>query len=195
MPKQEVYTFADILNWDEEEQMELIDGELFMMAPPSSSHQFIVAEMLRQFGNYLEGKKCRIAAAPFGVRLFEKAGDNPENVDTMVEPDLIVMCDTTKIDSQGYKGAPDLIVEVLSPSTMRHDRLVKFNLYQKAGVKEYWIVDPKNKSVQVFLRDGKYLRLDEDYSEKDIAKVNVLENCMIDLKKVFAAADESQYNS
>ena len=143
-------------------------------------------ELSRQLANFLEGKKCKVYPAPFAVRLFEKDGDTPEDVDTMVEPDISVVCDHDKLDKHGCKGAPDLVVEVLSPSTRRHDRLIKLDLYQRAGVKEYWIVDPDSQSVQVFLQDdNSSLRLHEDYGREDIAKVNVLDGCFIELSKVF----------
>ena len=112
-------------------------------------------------------------------------GKGPEDVDTMVEPDISVVCDQDKLDSRGCKGAPDLVIEILSPSTRRHDRLVKLGLYQKAGVLEYWIVDPENKSVQVFLLNKGLLLPEEDYGQEDIAKVNVLDGCFVELSKVF----------
>ena len=184
--KKERYTFADVLTWGEDERIEIINGEAFLMATPSARHQEVCFEIGRQLGNFLEGKSCRVYPAPFGVRLFEQDGDRPEDVDTLVEPDISVVCDRSKIDKQGCKGAPDLIVEVLSPSTQRHDRLVKLNLYQRAGVREYWIADPENETVQVMLLDGGALHLHEVYGRRDIARVNVLEGCFIDLEKVFA---------
>ncbi|HJG87487.1 Uma2 family endonuclease [Pseudoflavonifractor capillosus] len=185
LPKEERYTLADVLTWDEQERAELIDGALVMMAPPSRIHQKISAELGRQLGNYLEGKKCEVYAAPFAVRLFEKAGDRPEDVDTLVEPDLSVICDPGKLDDMGCKGAPDLIIEILSPSTQRHDRLTKYNLYQRAGVREYWIVDPAARSIQSFvLEDGHYTAAGFG-SPGDVLKVNVLEGCFIELSKVF----------
>lgn len=184
--KQERYTFEDILTWDEGERIEIINGEAFMMATPSSRHQEISGELFRQLANFLEGKQCRVYSAPFGVRLFERDGDRPEEVDTMVEPDISVVCDRGKIDKCGCKGAPDLIIEILSPSTRRHDRLVKLNLYQRAGVREYWMADPDNQSVQVFTLDGGVLKIREDYGPGDVARVNVLEGCFIDLEKVFS---------
>ena len=183
LPKEERYTLADVLTWDEQERAELIDGALVMMAPPSRIHQKISAELGRQLGNYLEGKKCEVYAAPFAVRLFEKAGDRPE--DALVEPDLSVICDPGKLDDMGCKGAPDLIIEILSPSTQRHDRLTKYNLYQRAGVREYWIVDPAARSIQSFvLEDGHYTAAGFG-SPGDVLKVNVLEGCFIELSKVF----------
>lgn len=185
LPKEERYTLADVLTWDEQERAELIDGALVMMAPPSRIHQKISAELGRQLGNYLEGKKCEVYAAPFAVRLFEKAGDRPEDVDTLVEPDLSVICDPGKLDDMGCKGAPGLIIEILSPSTQRHDRLTKYNLYQRAGVREYWIVDPAARSIQSFvLEDGHYTAAGFG-SPGDVLKVNVLEGCFIELSKVF----------
>ncbi len=181
------YTFADCLTWGESQHIEIINGEAVMMAPPTRIHQEILMELSRQLANFLEGKKYKVYPAPFAVRLLEKDGDAPDDVDTMVEPDISVVCDHDKLDEYGCKGAPDLVVEILSPSTQRNDRLTKFNLYQRTGVREYWIVDPENKNIQVFLLDGNALHPHEVYSEKDIAKVSVLDGCFIELSKVFPA--------
>lgn len=180
------FTFADVLAWPDDERAELIDGTPVMMAPPpSSTHQEISGALFAQLYNYLDGKQCRVYAAPFAVRLFEKDGDSPEDVDTMVEPDLSVICDRSKIDKQGCKGAPDMVIEILSPSTRRHDRLVKMDIYQRAGVREYWIVNPEDKTVQVYTLNDGILRPHEDYGQEDVAKVNVLDGCFIELSKVF----------
>lgn len=180
------YTFADVLAWEENDRIEIINGEAVMMAPPSRVHQEISGEIFRQLANYLEGKKCRVYAAPFAVRLFERDGEAPEDIDTMVEPDLSVVCDSDKLDKHGCKGAPDMVIEILSPSTRRHDRLVKLGLYQRAGVREYWIVNPDEQTVQVFTQDdGGSLRLTEEYERGSVAKVNALEGCFIELGKVF----------
>ena len=180
------YTFADCLTWREDERIEIINGGAVMMAPPSTAHQLISGELYRQLANYLEGKKCRAIPAPFAVRLFEKEGDKPDNVDTVVEPDISVVCDHDKLDKHGCKGAPDMVIEILSPSTQRHDQLVKLGLYQRAGVREYWIVDPENKTVRVVLLDnGGAFQLHEIYSRDEVAKVNILEGCFIELAKVF----------
>ena len=121
-----------------------------------------------------------------GVRLFARDGDGPEDVDTLVEPDISVVCDRSKLDQHGCKGAPEMVIEILSPSTLRHDRLVKLNLYDQAGVLEYWIVDPQNRAVQVFRRDGgAALRICEEYGHTQVAKVSVLDGCFLELSKVF----------
>ena len=182
------YTFADVLSWDDGERAELIDGEVFLMAPsPSRGHQRISFEICRQLGNYLEGKRCQAYSAPFDVRLFERDGDTPEDVDTVVEPDIIAVCDPSKLDDRGCKGAPDMVMEILSPSTQRHDRLVKLGLYQRAGVREYWIVNPEDQTVQVMLLDNDgILQLNEVYDRRGVAKVNVLDGCFIELEKVFS---------
>ena len=185
LPSEERYTFADALTWDESERVELIEGIPVMMSPPTRIHQKISIELARQLSNYLEGKKCEVYAAPFAVRLFEKANDRPEQVDTMVEPDLSIICDPDKLDKYGCKGAPDLIIEILSPSTQRHDRMVKYNLYQRAGVREYWMVDPALQTVQVGILEGNVYKIHGVYTAQDIVKVNVLDGCFIELSKVF----------
>ena len=181
------YTFADVLSWGEDERIEIINGEAFMMATPTTTHQIISGEIFRQLSNYLEGKKCKAISAPFGVRLFEQNGDKPEDVGTVVEPDISIICDREKLDKYGCKGAPDMVVEVLSPSSLRHDRFIKLNLYQRAGVREYWIVDPENRAVQVFLQGGNgTFRIFDEYGRHDVVKVNILDGCFIELSKVFS---------
>lgn len=181
------YTFADVLAWPDDERAELIDGEAVLMAPaPTTAHQLISGELFGQLHSYLKGKKCKVISAPFDVRLFEQDGDSPEDIDTVVDPDISIVCDPSKLDEHGCKGAPDMVVEILSPSTQRHDRLVKLGLYQRAGVREYWIVSPEERTVQVFLyKDGSLLP-HEVYSREDVAKVNVLDGCFIELSKVFS---------
>ncbi len=184
--EQERYTFADVLTWEENDRIELIDGEAYMMAPPSRAHQKISGELFGQLRDYLKGKTCEVYHAPFAVRPFERDGEYPEDVDTLVEPDISVVCDPSKLDDIGCKGAPDLVMEILSPSTTRHDRFTKFNLYQRAGVREYWIVDPRDKTVQVFvLEEGRYATKDFG-TTGDTVRVNVLEDCTIDLSLVFS---------
>jgi Uma2 family endonuclease len=176
------YTYADYLEWDEGVRCEIIDGEALMMAPLSRMHQGISGELFFKIKSFLVGKPCKVYPAPFAVRLNPKE-DNRD--DTVLEPDITVICDPSKLDDRGCNGAPDLVVEILSPSTARHDRIVKFRKYQAAGVREYWIVDPDTKSVQVFiLNDGQYIA--STYDDTDTAPISVLPGCEIKLADVFA---------
>jgi Uma2 family endonuclease len=148
-----------------------------MMAPPTRQHQAVLGEIYRQIANFLEGKPWEIYPAPFGVRLYKEK-------DTVFLPDITVVCDTSKLNSNGCEGAPDFVVEVLSPSTSRYDRFTKFNEYLHAGVLEYWIVDPTDKTVSVhWLKDETYTT--EVYSDLDVAWSRVLEGCSVDLSLVF----------
>ena len=150
-PNANYYTYADYLTWDEGERVEILYGEPVMSPAPNRRHQDISRQLVRQIGNFLDGKPCKLYYAPFDVRLFEKDGDPPEDVDTVVQPDIAVICDESKLDDAGCKGAPDLIIEILSQSTRTHDKTRKYRLYQRAGVREYWIVDPVHKAVQSLL--------------------------------------------
>lgn len=188
--EKEYYTLADVLAWDEGERAEIIDGEVFLMGAPSSVHQEIMVELVFQLHAYLKGKKCRVYPAPYSVRLFEMDGDDPRDVDTVVEPDISVVCDRNKIDKNGCKGAPDMVIEILSPSTRRHDQMTKLNLYRRAGVREYWIVDPEAKVVlALLLEHGNYF-VKQTGTAGDKMKVNVLEDCEIDLTDVFPEQTE-----
>ena len=179
------YTYKDYSSWSEEERWELIDGVPYMQATPLRIHQEIVTELLRQIANYLFDKPCKVYPSPFSVRL-PKENEKDEEIYTVVEPDIAVICDETKLDDKGCKGAPDLIIEIVSPSSGKRDRLIKFNKYKEAGVKEYWIVDPQDKFVSVFKleADNNYGRI-ELYSEEDDVKVGIFKDLTVNLKEVF----------
>jgi len=179
--EKEYYTYADYCTWDDSERWELIEGVPHAMSPaPSRVHQEISGNLHNQLYNFLKGKPCKVYHAPFDVRLNASKTD-----DTVVQPDLLVVCDQSKLDGAGCKGAPDMIIEILSPSTSRHDRIIKFQLYQKAEVQEYWTVDPDTKSLQTYVLDnGRYYAT--TYTEADIAPIQVLEGCNIDLSEIFA---------
>lgn len=186
VPQEKRYTVADVMEWNDGERWELISGVPVMMAPPARIHQKISGEIFAQLHEYLKDKTCEVYPAPFAVRLFEQEHDTPKSVNTLVEPDISVICDLSKLDDTGCKGAPDLIIEVLSPSSQRHDRVTKFNLYLNAGVREYWIVDPVQKDVQSFvLEDGRFAAKEFGTSGDQI-RVNVLDGCTIDLSLVFS---------
>jgi len=154
---QQKYTYADYLKWPEDGRWELIDGEPYAMTAPQRLHQDIVFELGRQVGNYLQGKPCKGYTAPFDVRLPRK-DEADANVETVVQPDLSVICDPAKLDKQGCRGAPDWIVEVLSPSTALKDMNTKRSLYQLHGVQEYWIIHPEDRWILVYTLDeqGRY---------------------------------------
>jgi Uma2 family endonuclease len=176
------YTYADYLEWDENLRAEIIDGEVNMLATPTSDHQAVSMELSIQLGNFLKGKPCKVYAAPFSVRLFPKEDASD---DLVLEPDIAVICDASKIDKRGCNGAPDFIIEILSPSSLKYDRLVKFRKYQQAGVREYWIVDPETKLVQVNILDNGWYRTSV-YDDTEKAPVSVLAGCEINLAEVFA---------
>lgn len=185
LPKSEQkYSYADYLTWNEDGRWEILDGVPYMQAAPSRIHQEISMELATQFHTYLKGKKCRVFAAPFCVRLDVEKNDN--EIKNVVEPDITIVCDNSKLDERGCNGAPDMIIEILSPSTGKNDKLIKFNQYEKAGVKEYWIVEPDQKLVSVFLLQstGRYGR-PEIYSEEDSIKVSIFKDLEIDLKTIF----------
>jgi Uma2 family endonuclease len=148
--KEKSYTYADILEMDEHTRAEIIDGELFMMAPPSTGHQIISRELVGQLWQFLRGKPCQVFPAPFGVRLFPREDLRD---DTFLEPDIVVVCDPAKLTKAGCEGAPDMVVEILSPSNTRHEMLLKFKKYLAAGVREYWVVDGDEKTVEIHVFD------------------------------------------
>ena len=164
-PQERQYSYADLLEWDEDVRYELYNGLPVALASPSSIHQMVSGDLFSQFYIYLKDKGCQVFSAPLDVRLFEKKGESPENVSTVVQPDLVV--------------------EITSNSTHRIDRLTKFNLYQRAGVREFWIVDPSTRIVSVYtLKDGAY-HTAAVYSSDTIIPVHVLAGCEIDLSTVF----------
>ena len=186
LPKQEhKYTYKEYLEWPESERWELHNGVPVMQAAPSWQHQAICFELGRQFGNYLSGKSCRAFTAPFDLIIPEETGSE-ENSISVVQPDLLVVCDKSGLKGTGYFGVPDLIIEICSPSTVRNDKVWKFNKYEKSGVKEYWIVEPEGKFISVFtLQDNERYGRPEIYTEEDKIKISVLENLIVDLSTVF----------
>lgn len=154
------YTYADYLTWPDTQSGELINGAAYIREPPapSPSHQEIVVELSRQVANALQGKSCRVYTAPFDVRL-PKSNEKDDDVDTVVQPDLLIVSDRQKVDGRGMRGAPDWIVEVLSPSTSSHDRVVKLPVYERAGVREVWLIHPIDHTVAIYrLEKGRYGR-------------------------------------
>jgi Uma2 family endonuclease len=186
--KKDHYTFADYLTWgDVDFWAEIIDGELYMLNTPVTAHQRICFELSGQLRDFLK-KTPGIAEAffaPYAVRLFPK----PDNSDDVVlQPDIIVVCDPAKVDDYSCNGAPDLVVEILSPSTASHDRMFKRHQYLKAGVREYWIIDPVRKTVEVNILDttsGEHQYVAVLYDNTETIAVSILPGCEISLPDVF----------
>ena len=172
--KEKHYTYADYLTWPDDARYELIDGEAFLMAPaPLIEHQEVAGEVFRQLANQLDGKPCRPYIAPVDVRL-PRNDEADAAIDTVVQPDVLVVCDPSKIDRRGVRGAPDWLLEVLSPSTAAHDQIAKRRTYERAGVREYWLVHPGDRTLTVYALDnGQYGRPDI-YELKDETPIGML---------------------
>jgi len=185
------YTYADYLTWLDDKRRELINGFIHLMSAPVRIHAQISRELSILIGTFIKKRKgkCQIYYAPFDVRLPLHGSKEDDKVYDVVQPDICVICDLSKLDDKGCIGAPDLIVEVLSPSTLKYDWNYKFNLYEVAGVREYWIVDPKAKMVNVFLLqpDGKY-DLGTVYECNQKAPVRIFDGLEIDLNELFENA-------
>ncbi|MDR2183223.1 MAG: Uma2 family endonuclease [Clostridiales bacterium] len=194
------YTYADLLNWPEDERWELIDGVPYLMgsaygadaphamASPNRKHQKISANLIREFSTYLKDKTCEVYHAPFDVRLYADKSDKDDkgSDDTVVQPDLLVVCDLDKLaDGKAVKGAPDLVVEVLSPSNSNLDTTKKFQKYHDARVPEIWFIDPEFDKIQIFrlINDNYVISL---YGAQDIVPVGILPGFEIDMKEVFS---------
>jgi Uma2 family endonuclease len=180
------YTYADYEAWDTDERYELIDGVPYLMAAPGERHQRISAELTRQFANFLVGKPCRVYAAPFDVRLNAGLDNVNDKTDkTVVQPDLLVICDERKIkNGKNCVGAPDMVIEILSPSNSSKDTILKSEKYRKAGVREIWMVDPENKAVQVSVLDGGR-HYNMGYINPAVVPVHILEGLEMDFVLIF----------
>lgn len=185
------YTYGDYLKWPEEERWELINGEVFNMSPaPLRIHQKILGKLHLSFGTYFEGKTCDVYLAPFDVRL-PKGNEADEEINTVVQPDLSVICDSSKLDRRGCKGTPDLVVEIISPRTAGRDRKDKLRLYEKHGVKEYWLVSPYGQVVEIFVLgdDGKYC-FPLCFKKDETAESHLFNGLNIELDMIFEGIEE-----
>ena len=155
-----IYTYSDYLKWQFDEMVELIKGKVFSMSPaPRTKHQLVSANLFFEIFSYFRKKKCRVFEAPFDVRLAnsKERKDKTGKIYSVVQPDICVICDETKLDEYGCNGSPDWVIEIASTSTIKRDFNDKFNLYQESGVKEYWIILPDSHVVHTyFLIDQVY---------------------------------------
>jgi Uma2 family endonuclease len=174
----EYYTYADYRDWDAQPRYELIAGTAYMMASPSVRHQRMSVELNRQFANFLLGKPCEVFTAPLDVRLFPR---DDLSDDTVLQPDLMVVCGGGKLSENSIDGPPDMVVEIVSPSNTVGLMLRKFNSYLSAGVREYWVIDPDQGFVNVhILEKGRFVS--SLYRKDDIIQVSILPGLAIDLK-------------
>ena len=180
-----IYTYADYLKFEYDHMVELIRGKIFEMTPaPTSWHQRISWKLSLEIGTYLKDKECKAFSAPLDV-ILPIRNQKKNTSTTVVQPDICIICDLNKIEKEGCKGAPDLIVEILSPSTSKKDLNDKYSIYEEAGVKEYWIVMPAEKLVEVFyLENGKYQRI-KVYTSDEIISPMLFPDLEIALTDVF----------
>lgn len=177
LAQEKVYTVDDIYALPEDERAELIDGQIYYMAPPNTGHQRILSFLHLEIGNYIRENKgsCEVFPAPFAV--FPFADDSK-----YLEPDISVVCDKHKLNDQGCSGAPDWIIEIVSPGSRRMDYYTKLSLYRSAGVREYWIVDPMKQTILVY--DMEHDSAPVIYSFSDIVKVNIYDDLYIDFSQL-----------
>jgi Uma2 family endonuclease len=180
------YTYADYLTWEMEEMVELIKGKVFKrdVAAPRMSHQKVSIHLSTEFFNFLKGKTCQVFHAPFDVRLPVKSKRN-QDIDTVVQPDLCVVCDPEKLDDAGCIGAPDLVVEILSPGNNKRDLKYKYEVYEESGVKEYWVIHPNEQTLLIYtLVDGKY-QSSRLFVAGDTVGSSCIEGFQLNLEEIF----------
>ena len=180
------YTYSDYLQWPEDTRAEIIHGVIFDMTPaPSRRHQEVSGELYGQLWNYFRDRPCRVYAAPFDVRLPDKNEDG-DNAGTVVQPDIVVVCDEKKLDDRGARGAPDIVIEIVSPESARRDMKQKLELYEHHGVKEYWVVHPDTRLVMVFrIGKGKKYARPDVYGHEDTIETPLFNGLSIDCGRVF----------
>ena len=185
LPKENGYfTYADYKKWElaEGERYEILDGEVFAMAAPDPYHQTILMELAAQIAVYLRGKSCKVYPAPYDVRPFYA---EDESDTTVVQPDITVVCDEKKRGKTGCLGAPDFVVEVLSPSNSAIEMQRKFDIYRESGVREYWVLNPKYKTLSVYIFSNETI-VSRAYGENDRVKTHTFPDLEIMLEPVFA---------
>ena len=179
------YTYADYLLWQVEERIELIKGKIFKMSPaPTTNHQILTGYIFNRLSDFLEDKNCNVFISPFDVRLPGKSKEDKDII-TVVQPDICVVCDKSKIDERGCIGAPDIMVEILSPGSSKKDLKNKYEVYEQSGVREYWVISPQNQWCIIYtLLDGKY-NLSGPFVEGEFITSTVLPSFTLNLTALF----------
>lgn len=180
------YTYADYLKWNFEERVELFRGKIFFLPTPFTMHQQVSGNLAAQFYTLLKKKRCRVFFAPFDIRLPLNDRKNDNEIITVVQPDISIICDDSKIDDRGCCGAPDIVVEILSPGDSYKEVKLKFELYEEAGVKEYWIVNPAEENLVVFvLNDQRKYPGGKMYAGKEKIKSTAVPGLIIITEEIF----------
>jgi Uma2 family endonuclease len=181
------HTYSDYLTWSRDYGDELVNGTAYVREPPSPSrsHQWIVLELGRQAANALEDKPCHVYVAPFDVRL-PKSNEEDEQVETVVQPDVLIVSDLKKVDARGVRGAPDWVAEVLSPSTARHDQTVKLSAYERAGVREVWLIEPDDRTLTIYRLEAGYYGRATTLELKGRTQLTAVPGVTIDWARVLA---------
>lgn len=180
------YTYADYLMFKFQERLELIKGKIYAMSPaPNVAHQRAATKLTGIFYNYFQKNPCQVFTAPFDVRLTTKKGSSDKSITTVIQPDLCVFCDESKLDERGGIAAPDLIIEILSPGNTKKEMKIKYDLYESHGVQEYWLVHPLDKTILIYsLENGRYLAR-RPYTEDDIAVSILFPELKVEVAEVF----------
>lgn len=180
-----LYTYADYLTWTIEERLELIKGKIFPMSAPNLNHQIIARDLFGPLYNFLKDQHCQPFIAPFDVRLPRKSKQD-KDVITVVQPDLCVVCDESKLDHRGCIGAPDLVVEILSPTNSKKELKNKYEVYEESGVQEYWVIYPGQRTIHIFRlnSDGVFISL-RPLTEEDVLETPVLPGFRLEVAEIF----------
>ena len=184
-----VYTYADYFKWQFEERVELILGKIFEMSAPNRLHQALLGKIYAKLEVFLENDPCNVYVAPFDVRFPRKSKDDKDII-TVLQPDISVVCDHSKLDDKGCIGAPDIVVEILSPGNNRKEMTNKYDIYEQGGVKEYWVVSPQNETFLMYTLVNEKYQPSRIMVAGDIVTSSVLPGFSLDLESLFKAMNK-----
>ena len=182
-----IYSYADYLTWNVDEFVELIKGRIFKMSPaPASKHQYVTGNLHGLLWNMFRKQDCQLFVAPFDVRLPKKESENADElIYTVLQPDICIICDSSKIDTRGCLGAPDFVIEVLSPYSAKRDLDEKFHAYEEAGVKEYWVINADSKVISIYLLEDNKFKLSKHYDQSGLVPLHTFPGFTVGFDEVF----------
>ena len=189
--EKQYFTYAEYKHWPDDERWEIIDGDAYDMSPaPGMTHQIFSGEIFRQIANYLEDKPCQVFSAPFDVFLPEP-NETEDKTSTIVQPDISIICDKSKLSEKGCTGCPDVVIEIISSTGASRDQIKKRHLYEKKGVKEYWIVHPVDKILWRYILVDKQYGKPQIFDYKGTPSFEILPDFKLDLLKVFGPDEQA----